>query len=58
MKAVSKIMKVGGSYALILPPEVMQELKLLKREAMVIEYNGGKMTISKLNDIMQKKQEG
>lgn len=48
MKLVSKIMKVGGSYTVIIPPNIIREMKLMKRDLVVITYNADKMEISKL----------
>lgn len=58
MKIISKIMKVGGSYAVIIPPTVMEEMKLLKRDLVLIQYDENKMDIIKLNDIINKRDKG
>lgn len=57
MHLVSKIMKVGGSLALVIPPEVIKEMDILPKDTVIIKYTHTKMNISKLKDIMNKKED-
>lgn len=55
MHCVTKLMRVGGSVTMVIPPIVMKEMKLLPNESVVISYNEKQMNINKLNDILKDK---
>lgn len=61
MHGISKIMKVGGSYAMILPGEMLEHMKLNRNDKLFIQYDNKKATIEKLDDIIKnrdKKEDG
>lgn len=51
-----KIMQVGRSKVLVIPPEIIKEMKLIKGEVMVIKTYRGKLQATRLRDYVRKKE--
>lgn len=54
MKLVSKIMKVGGSYAVIIPRKILEEMDLVKGNPVLLQMSEKKLIIQDLNAILDK----
>lgn len=55
MNGISKIMKVGGSYAMIIPGAMIELMRLYRNDKLFIQFDREKATIEKLDDIINKR---
>lgn len=51
-----KIFKIHNSLAIIIPREIIKELKLIKGETLVIKAYRGKLQAARLRDYVKKKE--
>lgn len=57
MPETTKIIRVGGSLAIIVPKETIKSMRLYRNQTLLIRNDEHKMEIEKLSDILDKLKE-